>query len=148
MEKTLAYYLTYLYKNFSAYTRSELKSIGLSYGQLPFILYIGNHAGCTQASLTENLHMDWGYCQRSVTKLTETDFIVRCNKEGDSRNYHLSLTEKGRQAFQLSHDLFFRWDQFSLQGLNENEIHILFSLLEKVVNNKGIQDNRNTGKKE
>ena len=142
MEKTLAYYLTYLHKDFLSYTKTELKSVGLSYGQLPFILYIGKHRDCTQAGLTEHLHLDWGYCQRSVTKLTENGFINRSNKEGDIRNYRLSLTEKGEEAFRLSHYLFHSWDKNNLQGLSDEEVRVLLDLLEKIVVNNNVKYSR------
>ena len=61
MEKTLSYCTTILYKDFLNYTSKQLESLHLSYGLLPFILFIGKHPDCTPAELTNTLHYDWVY---------------------------------------------------------------------------------------
>lgn len=85
MFNTLAYYNTVLYRSFTAYTAEQLGQVGLPFGLLFPIIYVGKHPGCTQAQLTKALGLDWGYSQRCVVKLTEEGFLRR-NKQG--RAYH------------------------------------------------------------
>lgn len=129
MLNTLAFHATILYRSFSAYTGRVLDTLGLSQGLLYPILYVGRHPGCTQAELTEALGLDWGYCQRSVLRLAEDGFLVR---EKQGRAYRLSLSDKGAQAFEASHQVFFDWDVQTLDGLTEAERAQLLQLLGKI----------------
>lgn len=128
MMQTFAYYATVFYKRFAAYTAGRLQELGLNFGALFLILYVGRHPDCTQAELTEALGLDWGYSQRTVTKLVEEGFLTR---EKSGRAYHLDLSPKGQEAFQVSHQVFFDWDQQALAALDEQEREQLFALLAK-----------------
>lgn len=129
MVNTLAYYSTVLSRSFTAYTAHALEQIGLSQGLLYPLLYVGRHPGCTQAELTNALGLDWGYCQRSTLRLVEDGFFLR---EKQGRSYRLTLSEKGLQAFETSHQVFFDWDNDVLQPLSEEERAQLLALLAKV----------------
>lgn len=98
-----------------------------------FLIYVGKHPGCTPGELTKALNIDWGHSQRSVTKLVDDGFITK-NKSG--RIYHLDLTEKGQQAFQVSHQVFFDWDKEKLSALTDTERKQLFGLLQKATASK------------
>ncbi len=128
MFQTLAYYATVFHRSFTAYTTQRLQQLGLNFGSLFPVIYVGKHPGCTQAELTAALGLDWGYSQRTVTKLVEEGFLTR---EKSGRAYHLDLSPKGQQAFQVSHQVFFDWDEQALTALDENEREQLFALLAK-----------------
>ncbi len=129
MFQTLAYYATVFHRSFTAYTTQQLQQLGLNFGSLFLIVYVGKHPDCTQAQLTQALGLDWGYSQRSVTKLVEENFLIR---EKSGRAYHLNLSSKGQEAFQISHQVFFDWDRQMLEELTEEEQTQLFAILEKV----------------
>ena len=90
---------------------------------------MGKHPGTTPSDLTEALHLDWGHSQRCITKLVENGFLT---KEKAGRRYQLDLTEKGREAFAISHQVFFDWDEKRLAVLTEEERQTLFALLRKL----------------
>ena len=64
MFQTLAYYATVFHRGFTAYTTQRLQKLGLNFGSLFPVIYVGKHPGCTQAELTAALGLDWGYSQR------------------------------------------------------------------------------------
>ena len=133
MENTLSYLTTVLYKDFLGYTSKKLEQFHLNYGSLPFILFIGKHPGCTPAQLTNTLHFDWGYSQRSITKLVQQEFITKEKSSLSGRAYHLNLTDKGIQAFEMSHHVFFSWDDEKMDGLSSEEKDQLFMILQKLI---------------
>lgn len=133
---TLSYYFSIFYKDFVNYTSEKLQNIGLNYGSLFFLIYIGKNPDCTPSELTKALKVDWGHSQRSITKLEETGFLT---KDKIGRSYHLNLTQKGLEAFQLSHQVFFDWDKLNLQCLTSKEHNELIQLLQKVMNQKGCE---------
>ena len=130
MFQTLAYYATVFHRSFAAYTSDRLQALGLSYGLLFPVIYVGKHPACTQAELTAALGMDWGYSQRIVTKLVAEGFLTR---EKVGRAYHLNLSEQGQDAFAVSHQVFSEWDQQAMAVLDQSERTQLLSLLAKVV---------------
>ena len=134
MLQTLSYHCTALYRSFTDYTSRRLQEIGMSYGALFVIIYIGKHPGCTQGELTQALRLDWGYCQRTIVRLVEDGFLTR---ERVGRAYHLDLREKGQQAFAISHQVFFDWDDQVMAGLSIQEREQLIKLLNKVTCQEG-----------
>lgn len=127
--QTVAYSTTVLFRDFSDFTSRQLQQLGLNRGMLFLILYVGKHPGCSQAELTEALGLDWGYGQRSILKLVEDGFLLR---EKHGRAYHLDLSKKGQEAFAVSHQVFFDWDQENLCCLDAAEQAQLLALLEKL----------------
>ena len=128
MFQTLAYYATAFHRSFVNYTTAKLQTLGLNFGSLFLVIYVGKHPGCTQTQLTSDLNLDWVYSQRSVTKLVEEGFLTR---EKSGRCYHLNLSDKGQQAFEVSHQVFFDWDEQVLSALSLQEREQLFTLLAK-----------------
>ena len=139
--QTVAYSTTVLFRDFSDFTSRQLQQLGLNRGMLFLILYVGKHPGCSQAELTEALGLDWGYGQRSILKLVEDGFLLR---EKHGRAYHLDLSKKGQEAFAVSHQVFFDWDQESLCCLDAAEQAQLLALLEKLT--RKIADKRSCTK--
>lgn len=131
---TLSYYTTELYKEFAAYTAEQLHGLGLNFGQMYFIIYVGKHPDCTPSELTKVLKLDWGHSQRSITKLVEDGFLTK--EKNCGRSYRLKLTEKGSQAFNVCHQVFFDWDKEKLGGLTSEEKQLLLNLLNKTTQKK------------
>lgn len=129
MFQTLAFYATAFHRDFAAYTTARLQKLGLSFGLLFLLIYVGKHPGCSQAQLTSALGLDWGYSQRSITRLVDEGFLTR---EKSGRAYRLGLSARGEEAFALSHQVFFDWDREKLASLEPEERRQLLELLAKV----------------
>ena len=110
MRDTFAFQIVYLYKNFLSFVNQELKNRDVSRGQIPFIIYVGKHEGCAPCQLTKELKMDWGHSQRSITRLVEQNLMIKQSDSENKRNYHLYLTESGKDIFKLCHQMFNDWD--------------------------------------
>ena len=133
INQSLSFYITVLYKDFLSFTEGELREIGLNFGQLPFILYIGKHPDCTPTDVKNRLQMDWGYAQRCIARLESDGFICKEKNKSNDRSYHLKLTDLGEQAFERSHTVFSNWDQMVKQALDMNEEKMLHSLFKKLI---------------
>lgn len=127
----LSGYAVLFYRDFSSFTAAGLQEIGLNFGFLYPVLYVGKHPGCTQGEMKEALKMDWGYCQRSVERLVKDGFMEK-EKSGTERGWHLKLTGKGEQAFLISRKSFEEWDRKMLSCLSDAEREDLFSVLKKI----------------
>lgn len=134
MFDTLAFRFAALYRDFAACTSQKLEQMGLHFGLLFFLLYVGKHPGSSPTELTEALGLDWGHSQRCLTKLADGGFIAR---EKAGRRYRLDLTDKGREAFEASHRVFFEWDEQHMATLTPEERETLLCLLDKLVCGRG-----------
>ena len=45
-----------LYREFAAYTTQRLQELGLSFGLIYFVIYVGKHPDCTPSELTKALN--------------------------------------------------------------------------------------------
>ncbi len=79
MFSTLSYCSSVFYKDFVNYTSKKLQALGLNYGSLFFIIYVGRHPGCTPSELTKALQIDWRHSQRCIIKLAEDGFMTKEN---------------------------------------------------------------------
>lgn len=131
MRETVSFHIMSLYRDFLSYTTGILKAHGVSFGQMPLILYIGKHPGCSQAQLTKELHLDWGHSQRSITKLAGCGLIQKEYSEAQSC-HSLVLTETGQTVFEACHQVFSSWDRQKTAALTEEEAETLLSLLGKL----------------
>lgn len=117
-----------LYLSFAGFTGDKLQEVGLNFGLLFFIVYIGKRPNCTPSELTKELSLDWGHSQRCINRLVDDGLIT---KEKNGRHYMLNLTERGQQAFTIAHQAFFDWDAAFMTGLTPKEKAQLLALLEK-----------------
>lgn len=136
MNKTLAYYVSALRKDFVLYCNEQLQEIGLSQGLLYFLIYIGNHKGCSPSSIAAGLNADTGHTTRSLDRLSELHFVVRRKNQQDRRAYELHLTKEGEEAFQKARTLFKEWDKKMLEDLGEEKASLLYDLLDEIITEK------------
>ena len=130
MHQTLALCAAMLHRDFTAYTSGKLEQTGAAFRPAVFSALCSKHPGATPAELTRALHLDWGHSQRSITKLVESGFLT---KEKEGRSHRLHLTEKGQEAFAVSHQVFFDWDRQRMAALTAQEQQTLLELLQKVL---------------
>ena len=57
-------------------------------------------------------------------------------KEKSGRHYLLNLTERGQEAFDAAHQVFFDWDNTFMTNLTAKEKEQLLTLLEKATERK------------
>ena len=132
MQDTFAFHIGVLHRSFMRYAEQILKDKGITKGQLPFLLYIGKHPGCSPSELKHSLKIDWGYSQRAITKLVENGFIIKEHiKEADC--YRLDLTTAGEDAFKTCHDVFKQWDDEFLYMLSEDEKQLVMNILNRTI---------------
>ena len=132
LQNTLTVMIAEFYRDFVQATKQELKKLGLSYGQISFLIYIGKHPGCTQSNLTGALRIDWGHSQRSIAKLVSDGFLTKAYDETVGGNC-LRLTKRGEEALEVIHSAFYDWDACMMEALSESEQEVLFTLLGKIV---------------
>ena len=141
MKNTMAFYTMHLRDGFTKFCITRLHTIGLSLGQMYFILYIAKHPNCTQKEVINYLKMDSAHVTRTLSKLEKAEFIIQKINENDRRSRILQLTSKGEEAFTMCKTLFIEWDNLILEELDNTEKQLLLNILAKLTSNDGGKDN-------
>ena len=136
MIKSNTFYMMIIYKEFLYYTEKVLKQMKISFGQLPFILYIGKNENCTPSEVKNNLKMDWGHVQRSISKLEKDGIVYKYKDDSNKRGYCLKLTDTGDKAYKKCHEVFYSWDGEIKDALSEEEWEEFGILLNKIFENR------------
>ncbi len=129
----------YLMKNISTIARcatlyrdAQLSEIGLNGYQAPYIPEICAAPGITQEQIAQRLHVNRSSVTRQLALLEENGFITRRRSADDKRAVEVYPTEKMQQALPVVRDTFLRWRLALTEGLTEQELELLETLLEKL----------------
>lgn len=138
---SFAFYISVLRKKFTQYCSGRLAEMNITYGQLFILIFVGKKEQCSPKEISVSLGLDPGYLNRTISKLEDHGFLLQKKNEQDRRAKILSLTDKGKQVFETSHDLFYQWDEIVLDPLSDTERLELLRLLKKI-SSDDIKDRR------
>lgn len=135
MNESFAFYITTLKKQFTQYCTKRLLEMDVTYGQLFVIIYIGKKESCSPKEISMALNLDAGHLNRTLAKLIENGIIVQKKNINDKRANIVNLTDKGKEIFEFSRNLFYDWDNVLLEGLDISEKEQLNILIKKITTN-------------
>lgn len=130
--ESFAFYISILRKQFTAYCSEKLSEMDVTYGQLYIIIYVGKKKECSPKDISLSLNLDAGHLNRTLSKLIENDLIIQKKNDHDRRSNVVSLTDKGKEVFEISHNLFQEWDQIILSSLEDSDRQKLMELIKKI----------------
>lgn len=133
---SFAFYISVLRKKFTQYCSGRLAEMNVTYGQLFILIFVGKKGTCSPKEISISLGLDPGHLNRTISKLEEHGLLLQKKNEQDRRAKILSLTDKGRQVFEMSHDLFYQWDEIVLEALSDAERLELLRLLKKTASHR------------
>ena len=140
------FYISVLRKSFVSYCSEKLSEVGLTYGQLYIIIYIGRRRECSPKEISTFLKLDAGHINRTLSKLIENGFIIQKKNPNDKRANIVNLTEKGEDVFKMSYNLFKDWDDEVLSLLGDNEKEKLMDVMKEITLNLKKQVDREGNK--
>ncbi len=128
----LADYISALNEELSGYCTRKLSGCDITYGQLAFVVYIGEHPSCSPTELARAVDADTGHTTRSVKKLVSCGMVSRERHSTDGRAFVLSLTDRGMEMFDEIIGIYRSWESEKLGVLSAEEREILISLLRRL----------------
>jgi len=108
----------------------RLKGTDLTASQVPFIIEIAEREGLSVKDLCMVLGVDKGLATRVIKALIENGYVV--NRSESGRTYRLFLTEKGREAHDLSMSILEQTIGQILECLDEQELRCLEEISKKL----------------
>ncbi len=132
-EGSFALSVSGLRHHFQDVCTTRLKDVGLTPALLYFMLYVGQHEGCTQRQMIDALCTDVGYSTRSVAKLIEVGYLEQRPNPADGRSNLLYLTTEGKCAYAYGRQILDEWNEGALACLSQAEREQLIGLLGRVI---------------
>lgn len=131
----------YFMKNISTIARcatlyrdQHLTEIGLNGYQAPYVPEICSEPGITQEQLAQRLHVNRSSVTRQLMLLEENGFIHRRRSADDRRAVEVYPTKKMEDALPIVRNTFLRWRMALTEGLTEEELELLETLLDQLAN--------------
>lgn len=109
------------------------RRFGLSIPEWRVIAVLGRFPGLSAVEVAERTLMDKVAVSRAVSKLLKSGRIDRQFADADRRRSILNLTDAGRQVHDEIAPLALKFEEDLLHGLNEEEIHTLNVLTERLL---------------
>jgi DNA-binding MarR family transcriptional regulator len=121
-----------LFRSRSIILNHHLKSLGLSAGQFPIMMYLMHQENITQETLVKHFHIDRGTIARSVKKLEDAGYLIRTTDPENRREVRLYLSEKGRGITPVLIRIDAEWEEAAFSSLSGPEKIQFRDLLQKV----------------
>ena len=131
--RELAKKLSILSRRSGIHLDRKLKDLGLTRGQLVYLMCICDHEGMSQEQLSEELWINKGAVARAVRKFEEDGYITRIVSKKDRRQYGLYPTEKTKRAYHTIRTVEAEWEGYMTRNLSAGEKKTLDALLEKLL---------------
>ena len=126
----LGVFISILHRTHFMHLNNEMKDLGLTAGQFPFLMHLSHKEGITQDELAVHLHIDKGTVARALKKLEDNGFICRKINPQNRRSNLLFLTEKGRRVIPQIHKIDKEWEESICSKLSNKEFNDLVNVLQ------------------
>lgn len=124
--------LLLFFNGFSSWESSIIRSSDLTVAEAHAIEVLGQHGRMNMKSLAQRLGVTTGTTTVTVDKLEKKDYACREATREDRRVTLISLTEKGKKAFEEHHKFHHHLTEQMLSVLSEDEINQLLTILTKI----------------
>ncbi|MDD3154112.1 MAG: MarR family transcriptional regulator [Victivallaceae bacterium] len=110
----------------------ELRRLGVSMGQFPFLMGIDECDGISQEKLSTQLGIGKSTTTAMIRQLIQLELVTREVDAEDRRNFRLHVTEKGRALVPRIQDVVERCHKLITGELSEIERMVFCDLSKKV----------------
>lgn len=99
------------------------------------LLILNENSNYSQKDIAGLIFKDNASITRIIELMVKKSYLVRTVNESDRRKFNLEITEKGRNTVELLSPAIKLNRTTALDGLSENEIELLDTLLNKIITN-------------
>lgn len=111
----------------------SLKTLGVTHGQIMYIMCICEHEGLSQEHLAQELQINKGVVARTMQKFEKNGYITRTLASDDRRQYCLFPTQKAKDIYQAIREANHAWEKHLTRNLSAEEKKTLHQLLDRLL---------------
>ena len=116
----------------AAYRHSRVSSADLQGGHYAFILTICREPGRSQEEIARDLCLNKSTVARNLNYLEEKGYVLRKPLPNDKRQFSVAPTEKAFEVLPEIKAASIEWRQLVSEGIDERELEIFNSVLERM----------------
>nr|WP_092068956.1 MarR family transcriptional regulator [Dendrosporobacter quercicolus]NSL47291.1 MarR family transcriptional regulator [Dendrosporobacter quercicolus DSM 1736]SDL84016.1 transcriptional regulator, MarR family [Dendrosporobacter quercicolus] len=128
----LTHELFSFFNGFSSWESSVIRSSDLTVAEAHAIEILGTYGQMNMRSLAQKSGVTTGTTTVTVDRLEKKAYATREPVKEDRRVFLITLTEKGRQAFEEHHQYHTKLTEQVMTALSEEESEQLVKLLKKI----------------
>lgn len=117
------------------YLNDVLKPLGLTSGQVAFLMITCEQGKIVQNKFCDILDMDKSTVAKMLGKLEKQGFVARETNREDSRSIDVYPTQQAREIYPKLREIGESWGEKMTEGMTEVERAIFFELLKKAAGN-------------
>ena len=117
------------------YLNDRLKPMGLTSGQVAFLLITCEQGKIVQNKFCDILDMDKSTVAKMLGKLEIEGFVTRKTNAEDCRSIDVYPTQQAREIYPKLREIGEGWGEKMTDGMSEVEKAVFFELLKKVTGN-------------
>ena len=132
VKEQLTHELFTLFNGFSSWENSVIRASDLTVSEAHAIEALGEGGKMNMKALSQRLGVTTGTTTVTVDRLERKEYAIREPIKEDRRVYLISLTPKGKQAYDEHHQYHTSLSDQILAALSEEEAGQLLALLKKI----------------
>ncbi len=133
--KKLAWMMDNLFLLRRTLLTKTMLNTGLYFGQLPVLMYISNHDGCTQKEIADWMKVSPASIALSTKRLQKAGLIEKTVDKDNLRRNMLSITEEGRETALRCRENQIKFDKNMFDCLSDEEATDLAKIVDKLIDN-------------
>ncbi len=122
-----------LFRRSGIHLDRKLKELGITQGQLMYLMCICENSGMSQEQLSEALWINKGAVARAVQRFERDGYIDRVVCEKNRRQYGLFPTEKTKRAYDAIREIEAEWEEHMMRNLSCADRDALEKLLGQLI---------------
>ncbi len=130
---SLGFLNTQVVRLHKAIVADKLSALGISYGQLSFIMTVLHHPGWNQEQLSLFLVVDKAATARAVAKLIKLNFLYREENPENRREKLVYPTEKAEKIKKDLHEALQAANQLLMSDLSQSEKEVLMKIMRRMI---------------
>ena len=117
------------------YLQKQLEGIDIHPRQIPMLEYVQENDGCTQVELARALHVSAASIAQSTKRLQKAGLLEKQVNEESLRQNKLSITQKGKEMLEETHQIFKSVGTKMFEGFSESDLMDFERLIQKMLDN-------------
>ena len=122
--------LSKMIRSFVAFERNEIFCCGVTMSQCSTIMVIGKKGKMTMNALSEWMSLATSTMTRIVDNLVRDGYIERTQDDRDRRVVQVSLTDKGKEIFQVIYGIYHDYHKRIVDNIPSDALHNVVECLQ------------------
>lgn len=120
----------------------KLEFTGVFHSQHRVLMYLSDHAGCSQKEMADAYHISTAAIAIHLKKLEKSGLVERVVDSADNRCNVITLTPQGRAVVEQSRRVFGAVDDCMFRGFSEEELDAFNLCLDKMLANLALAESQ------